>query len=127
MFDRFKYRGVIGVDLNDKSFQLKHRILGVQVFFGFISGMQLHPCAVYVREDVQILAWERRFEIGRFGIETCRQQKNIIWKRSSRPIKFPRKVQPCHEALTWAFGTNCRGVQKFTLEVPTNHTKRHSH
>lgn len=31
ILDFYKYRGVIGLDLNDKSFQLKLRILGVQV------------------------------------------------------------------------------------------------
>ncbi len=33
IFDLFKYKGVIGLDLNDKSFQLKQRILGVQVSY----------------------------------------------------------------------------------------------
>lgn len=28
-FDVFKYKGVIGLDISDKSFQLKRRILGV--------------------------------------------------------------------------------------------------
>lgn len=30
-YDGFKYKGVIGLDLSDKLFQLKNRILGVQV------------------------------------------------------------------------------------------------
>jgi hypothetical protein len=29
--DNYKYRGVIGLDLNDRTFHLKTRILGVQV------------------------------------------------------------------------------------------------
>jgi len=29
VFDVFKYKGVIGLDISDKSFQLKQRILGV--------------------------------------------------------------------------------------------------
>ena len=38
VFDSFKYRGVIGLDLTDKSFQLKGRILGVQVPYDLIKG-----------------------------------------------------------------------------------------
>ncbi len=38
IFDSFRYRGVIGLDLTDKSFQLKGRILGVQVTKYLIKG-----------------------------------------------------------------------------------------
>lgn len=54
--DSYKYRGVIGLDLNDRTFQLKHRILGVQVIIIVNLGLQFHSCSIYMREDVQILA-----------------------------------------------------------------------
>lgn len=56
VFDVFKYKGVIGLDLNDKSFLLKQRILGVEVILMIIVGLQLYPCAVHVRENVQVRA-----------------------------------------------------------------------
>jgi hypothetical protein len=38
-YDGFKYKGVIGLDLSDKLFQLKNRILGVQVTVYITKGL----------------------------------------------------------------------------------------